>query len=186
MLMMLYRNLLPSSPRSARRATGTALATLLAILLIFLPVLPVRPAQAQEPSETPLPELWFTNGSVEAMVRVDNTLYLGGGFTYVGPFTGSGVPLDANSGEALLTFPQVNGTIDAVAPDGAGGWYIGGYFTEVGDLPRNNIAHILPDFTVDPVWNPDANGEVFTLAVNGATVLSLHGIEPGRLWRSWW
>ena len=40
----------------------------------------------------------------------------------------------------------------------------------VGSLARNYLAHILYDGTVDPFWNPNANGSVSTLAVSGGTV----------------
>ena len=57
----------------------------------------------------------------------------------------------------------------AVASDGAGGWYIGGYFTAVGGLPRSNLAHVASDLSVS-AWNPNANGAVYALAVSGSTV----------------
>jgi len=50
-------------------------------------------------------------------------------------------------------------------PDGLGGWYIGGRFTRVGSQQRQNLAHILPDLTVDRNWNPGANGDVKALVV---------------------
>ena len=36
--------------------------------------------------------LWVTDGSVNAIVRNGNTVYIGGSFTQVGPSTGGGVP----------------------------------------------------------------------------------------------
>ena len=47
-------------------------------------------------------------------------------------------------------FPSVDGPVYALAPDGAGGWYIGGLFDHAGGLERHNLAHILPDLSVDP------------------------------------
>ena len=58
----------------------------------------------------------------------------------------------------------------ATVPDGAGGYYVGGAFTEVGGTTRNNIAHILADGSVDTAFNPNANGNVETLAVSGSPV----------------
>ena len=66
--------------------------------------------------------------------------------------------------------PDVNGGINAVAADGTGGWFIGGTFTVVGDVSRNRLAHILGDGTVDPDWDPNANGSVLALAVLGGDV----------------
>jgi len=113
--------------------------------------------------------LWVTNGTVNAVVRDGNTLYIGGAFTLVGPVTGGGVPIDASSGAPESGFPKVEGYVSAVVPDGAGGWYIGGGFTAVGGIPRANIAHILADKSVSG-WSPGANSEVSALAVSGGLV----------------
>jgi hypothetical protein len=44
-----------------------------------------------------------------------------------------------------LAMPRVAGTVYAVAPDGSGGWYVGGSFTHVGGTPRSNLAHVFAD-----------------------------------------
>lgn len=85
-------------------------------------------------------------------VAADGTLYLGGDFSSVGVATGGGVVLDKKSG-LPGGFPFVDGAVYAVASDGAGGWYIGGAFDSVGGLPRQDLAHIRADFTVDD-WQP--------------------------------
>ncbi len=77
--------------------------------------------------------------------------------------------IDPAMGTVDPDFPMVNGSIYAVAPDGAGGWYIGGSFTTVGELGRSRLAHILPDKTVGP-WNPYANSTVYALAVSDTVV----------------
>ena len=82
----------------------------------------------------------------------DGTLYVGGDFTRAGPMTGGGVPLAVDSGQPLPSFPKVDGDVFAVVPDGAGGWYIGGAFARVGGEPRENLAHVLADATLDPAW----------------------------------
>ena len=64
----------------------------------------------------------------------------------------------------------MNGTVFCCAPDGAGGWYIGGDFTQVGALTRSRLAHIKSDGTVDTAWNPKADNSVYALAVSGSTV----------------
>ena len=111
-----------------------------------------------------------TNGDVRAIaIGADETVYLGGDFTQVGPVTGGGVPLNASTG-ATAALPSVAGTVHAVAADGVGGWYLGGYFSGVGGTPRSNLAHILADGTLDATWNPSANSSVDALAVSGSTV----------------
>ena len=122
-----------------------------------------RPALAQQLDNS----LWETNAPVLSMVQNGNTLYIGGYFTYVGPHTGSGVPLDATSGAPAGAYPEVaGGYVNAVLPDGAGGWYIGGTFTSVGGVLRNRLAHILADNSVS-AWDPDANGSVSVLVISG-------------------
>jgi len=118
--------------------------------------------------------LWVTNGRVRATQVVSNTLYIGGDFTYVGPPTGSGAALSTSTGAPDLSLPRINGLVQAVQPDGTGGWYVGGQFTRVGGVPRNNAAHIRSDGTVDPLWNPNPSGPN-TLATYGVRTLALSG-----------
>jgi hypothetical protein len=112
---------------------------------------------------------WITNGTVFASALSGNTLYIGGDFTYVGPYSGPGVPFSASSGAPLPVFPKVHGGVYVVAPDGAGGWFIGGAFDSVGTLATGNLAHIRSDLTV-AAWAPTTNGAVYALAVSGSTV----------------
>jgi len=104
-----------------------------------------------------------------------STLYLGGDFTYVGPATGGGIAIQADpaapaNDQPDYAYPSVNGDVLAVVPDGAGGWYIGGRFSRVGNAKLNNIAHINGDLTVDTAWNPDADGPVRALVLSGTTL----------------
>ena len=71
---------------------------------------------------------------------------------------------------AAVEMPAVNGRVMTIAPDGAGGVYSGGAFTEVGGLDRRYAAHILADGTVAPAWQPDPDGFVRAIAVYGTTV----------------
>jgi hypothetical protein len=57
-----------------------------------------------------------------------------------------------------------------MAPDGSGGFYIGGSFTDVGGVPRNNLARVLANGTVDPNWNPSPNGMVIKIFVGNSAV----------------
>jgi hypothetical protein len=60
---------------------------------------------------------------------------------------------------------RVNGTVYAVAQVG-NRTIIGGAFTEVGSQPRNHVAAIRADGTVDPTFIPDVDGIVYALAGN--------------------
>ena len=149
------------------------LAAALIASLSGWPSLAPRPTAAA-PSTQPA-TTWVTNGPVYAVARVGTTIYLGGDFTYVGPPTGSWVALDASSGTRDASWPVFNGPVSAIAPDGTGGWYVGGSFTRAGGLVRNNLARVKADKTIDPTWNPNvASGGrfayVLALAVSGGTV----------------
>ncbi len=113
---------------------------------------------------------WAANGTIITMTQdlVNHLLYIGGSFGVIGPNTGNGVPLDTTSGEALATFPKVNGTVNAVIPDGSGGWYIGGLFTNVGGVAINNLAHILPNYTLDINFSHTFDKAVNALALSGS------------------
>jgi hypothetical protein len=111
--------------------------------------------------------MWAPDGYVTAVLRSGNTIYIGGHFTYVGPVTGGGVALDATAGTGVSS--SVNGVIEAVAPDGSGGWYIGGSFSSVHGAPRQNLARVLADGSLS-AWDPGANGDVRALAASGSTV----------------
>jgi hypothetical protein len=131
----------------------------------LLPLLATPDAGAQSVRE----DFWVPNGTVNAAVVSGTTLYVGGDFSYVGPPTGGGVPVDAATGAPLSGFPQVDGCVYAAASDDAGGWYIGGSFTSVAGLPRTNAAHVLSDMSV-AAWDPQPNSLVMAIAVNGSTV----------------
>jgi hypothetical protein len=105
-----------------------------------------------------------------AVLPVGNRVYIGGNFTYVGPDTGSGASLSAATGAPLRRFARVDGSVYAAVSDGAGGFFVGGSFTTVGGLPRQNVAHVRADGSVDPAWNPGANDAVSSLAVSGSTL----------------
>ncbi len=144
------------------------------VSVLVVALLVVSGARAWAQSDIPRDEMWVTNGSVYAIVRTLDTIYLGGTFTYVGPYTGNGLPISTGTGQPAGTYPKVNGTVAACVPDGSGGWYIGGNFTQVGSFARNCIAHILSNGSVDSTWNPNAEGGmypfVWTLAVSGTKV----------------
>jgi len=123
------------------------------------------PAYAQ----TVRPDLWCTDGAVSAGALSGNLLYIGGNFAFVGPATGAGVPLDAATGAVPSSFPKVFGAVNAVVPDGSGGWFIGGAFSKVDGVPRSGLAHLLADMTLSD-WNPSPNQAVNALVLNGSTL----------------
>ena len=149
------------------RRPGFSVSSAFAASILVLLALVGWPQRAIALSSIPNENTWIANNAVNAIADNGTTIIIGGDFTYVGPHTGHGVPLNATSGSPETPYPKVDGTVYAVIPDGSGGWYIGGAFTQVGTLNRNYIAHIRPDGTVDPVWNPSADDTVRALALSG-------------------
>ncbi len=71
-----------------------------------------------------------------------------------------------------LSLPNVDlrqgGAVFAMVRQPDGGVVIGGSFAFVDGQSRRNIARFLPDGSLDPDWNPGADLEVFTLAVDAS------------------
>jgi hypothetical protein len=107
------------------------------------------------------------NGEVYTIHQKGNTLYFGGDFNQVGPVTGSSSLIDGTSGLCNISFPRVYGTVNTTISDGAGGWYIGGNFTRVGNYAIKNLAHINANNTVDLNFKPEPNSTVLSLILNG-------------------
>ena len=85
------------------------------------------------------------------------------------------------------SFPDANDTVFALVPDGSGGVYAGGRFTQVGQLPRQTLVHIRADGTLDVSWTPAADGPVTALLLHNQTLFvggnffSVNGVERWRL-----
>jgi putative cell wall-binding protein len=113
---------------------------------------------------------WMANSGADVFLRYNDTMFVGGDFTQVGPYTGHAVPVDTTSAIAAASYPLVDGTVMAIESDGSGGWYIGGLFTEVGGVSRANLAHIEADGSVDTAWQADTDDSVSALALSGSTL----------------
>jgi hypothetical protein len=113
---------------------------------------------------------WEPSGRVRAVARDGNLLYLGGAFEYVGPRTGGGAPVHAATGVLVeKPFPYLDGFVYASAPDGNGGWYVGGIFTVRGSTLKNMV-HVRSDGRVDEAWRPRVEGTVFAMVLSGNTL----------------
>ena len=109
---------------------------------------------------------------VFATHRVGNTLYFGGDFTHVAPRrnnTGSFVVLSPTTGGAVLT-PRVSGVVESIVPDGTGGYYVGGRFSGVNGIARANLAHLLADGSLDPLFAPAPNNSVNAMVLVGSVL----------------
>ena len=114
------------------------------------------------------------NSAVQSIaVQSDGKILAGGGFTALAPSGG------ASLGRSYIARLETDGRLDrtldlgivggyvaatAVQPDGK--ILIGGFFTNVLDVPRNSIARLNTDGTLDMEFNPNAtNGVVYSIAV---------------------
>jgi hypothetical protein len=135
--------------------------------LVVLAAWSLVPALAR--AQTVDTTLWVTDGGVSSLARAGSTLYVGGGFTRLGPATGGGLPLGMTSAAPVPPFAKVAGTVNCVIPDGSRGWYLGGTFLAVGGVPRLNLAHVLSDGSV-AAWAPAPDSAVAALALSGSTL----------------
>jgi hypothetical protein len=124
---------------------------------------------------------YVTNGPVDALARSGNTLYLGGSFSQVGPRTGPAVALSPSTGALAKPAPQIAGhgvEINAMVPDGHGGYFVGGNFNYLSASPgaapsaHAELAHITSAGTLDTAFAPTLNGRVFALALSGGTLFA--------------
>ncbi|MBD0255853.1 MAG: T9SS type A sorting domain-containing protein [Cytophagales bacterium] len=115
------------------------------------------------------------SGNVKALVVAGNLLYAGGGFDKIGGQSRFCIAaLDLTTGAATAWNPGMGEgnaaySINAVAV-GAKTVYVGGTFQNIGGRVRNNIAAIDAVTGQPTAWNPDVDGQVFTLALSNNLV----------------
>ena len=126
-------------------------------------------AFADEPQSVPRASAWITDHRVMAMARTRDTIYLGGDFKYLGPWTGYGFVSSTATGAVRAPALDINDQVNCAISDGRGGWFIGGAFTHVGGLTRQRLARIRPDGSPDPDWaaDADADAECIVLSQDG-------------------
>jgi hypothetical protein len=120
--------------------------------------------------------VWDPNadgGGIETMLLNGNDLYVGGSFFNVGGQVRNRIAkLSAiGTGQADAVWdPNANGNqVSSLAING-NTLYVGGYFTSIGGLPRNNIARIstLGAGNAIIAWNPNTDYPVRTMSLSGS------------------
>lgn len=109
------------------------------------------------------------NGVVYALAQAGDTIYIGGQFTWCGPYTGNGTAVNTSDGHRLLASAKPNGIVRAATSDNSGGWFVAGDFTRMGKLARVGVARIGSSGTVS-AWKADVTGSVHAVAVSGSIV----------------
>ncbi|MEO8475511.1 MAG: DUF11 domain-containing protein, partial [Actinomycetota bacterium] len=151
-----------------RRSLGTLLAAILVVAAL------PQAASAALPL-TPDPT-WGTDGKVNAILRVGNSIYLGGDFANLqDPVTDALTPrafigaIDAITGQPTSFAPTVNGTVFAfaVSPDGTR-LYVGGNFTTVNGTTQRRIVQFDTATGQRTLWKPTGwpNNVVRAIAVS--------------------
>ncbi len=132
-------------------------------------------ARAQVPMEF---YPWHFNSTPTLVLKDDasNRLYVAGPFTTVYPqsvLSPNGTSVNATTGAIDFTYANPNGEVQSAISDGNGGWFIGGTFTRVGGLVRNQLAHLNSNGQVTD-WDPNV-GLVGQRNVPGVKTLILSG-----------
>ncbi|NEN25323.1 T9SS type A sorting domain-containing protein [Cryomorpha ignava] len=131
---------------------------------------------AQFDINTALPVTSFSvNSTVSDMVADGNNLYLSGSFNQAGSYKSHLLSFDEDDIFPDQNFPDANSTIEVIEPDGNGGYYVGGSFTQINGQAQSRLTHILSDGTVDNDFAVTINSTVHTIALIGATELYIGG-----------
>lgn len=109
-----------------------------------------------------------TNGTVYAVEEIGGRIYVAGKFSWAGPLTGNGSAVNATDG-LRSNVPVVTGPVLASAPDGNGGWYLGGSFTKIGKANRVGLARINAAGGL-ATWTAAVQGSVRAIAVANGTI----------------
>lgn len=102
---------------------------------------------------------------VNSLLKSGDTLYVGGRFTTFDDAENiyrNGVLLDTSLGAPVTSPINPDNRIMTAVSDGQGGFFIGGFFTSIGDSARSRIAQIDSNGNVTS-WSLDANNSVYTL-----------------------
>jgi outer membrane protein assembly factor BamB len=135
--------------------SGLAILAVVALAGAVFLAAPSTPSHAAMADQTPR-STWVSDrplSGTTALARAGGTLYVGGDFPNLGQAARLAL-LDAATGQPLYGLPEIDGTVSAVVPDGAGGWFLGGRFTVVSQPAFADLVHIRADKTLDTAWNP--------------------------------
>jgi hypothetical protein len=124
------------------------------------------PAHGPESNTPPL----SPDGEVVGLAVARGKVYVQGTFSGFGPYTGSFALLDRLTARRQPTVGAVSGGVDAVASDGRGGWFVGGFFHHVGSVACENLAHVTADGRLDQRFCLDPDRVVVDLALEGKTL----------------
>ncbi len=140
----------------------------LSLVIVCLASCTADQAEVEQPATTPslsLARTFVTDGIVTAAATDGATLYLGGAFHYIGQRSGEYALVSATSGARDKSVPELGGgDVDAILPDGSGGYFFAGDFRSAGSVSTRALAHLTSSSTWDPAWKLQIDGVVYALA----------------------
>jgi hypothetical protein len=158
----------------------------------------VVPASAASTLAKTVANTYQTNGRVEAILTIGNTVYVGGNFTSVRPFgdaLGKGevarqhlAAFSRTTGALLAWNPNANKEVYALAASTDGATvYIGGLFSQVGGKTRAKAAAVSASTGALTAWAPTLNNKVLAIAVSstrvylGGTFTTANGVARSEI-----
>jgi hypothetical protein len=108
-------------------------------------------------------------GVVYASMQHGNRIYIGGEFDFAGRWSGSSQIVDTTGGRVAFPALRSVGDINVAIPDGVGGWFVGGSFTQVLGSNRFGLARITKAGKLT-AFRADVTGSVNALALSGGTL----------------
>ena len=130
-------------------------------------------------------EIEYIDGQIHAMaLQNDGRMLIAGSFKQVQGINCLGVARLNPDGTVDQTFHANTGYYDSVlslALQSNGKILIGGFFSHVNHIPRNNIAQLNPDGSVDTSFNPGygPNFSVWSIAISPDGSILCGGSSPG-------
>ncbi|MCG9879601.1 MAG: T9SS type A sorting domain-containing protein [Bacteroidia bacterium] len=106
-----------------------------------------------------------TDGVVYSTLKMNNKVYIGGNFSYVGKTTGSLGAYNTSDLSAVNLPFSIGGTVNSIVRDAAGKIFIGGNFTHNGT--QKNLLILNPDYSIASSPNITVNGTVNNLKISG-------------------
>ena len=146
-------------------------AAALALVAATLP--PV--ASAQTPLPNPNLSLSRSGYILATLGFPDGSVIVGGHFSSINGQAHANIARFLGNGSLDSSWTtSIDGggfEVDALAADASGNVYVGGYFASANGTPRNGLAKLLSEGSLDATWNPaitDSNGGVSAIAVDAA------------------
>lgn len=112
---------------------------------------------------------------------MEGTAAIGGWFQHIGEHERIGFALVGDDGSAIDERLDVEsaGLVYATSVQADGAMVLGGRFYKVDGERRGNLARLLPNGSLDPVWKPEVDGAVYGLAARNDGFIYVAGSFDG-------